>query len=155
MTGTENHVRVGVTAFIVRPEDGRVLLAHRTTANGEGTWGLLGGNQEYGETPLQTVVREHEEEGALAFEETDFTPLGFTNDMFLASGRHYVTLYYAALLPYGQQPVIAEPNHFSAFAWFAPDEFPPNLFQPLETFLKEQGVLLDVYIQRRMLERAA
>jgi 8-oxo-dGTP diphosphatase len=148
-------VRVGVTAFIVRPEDGRVLLAHRTSAHGEGTWGPLGGHQEYGESPLQTVVREYEEEVCLGFDESDFTPLGFVNDMFAASGRQYVTLFYAALLPLGQTAVIAEPDHFSAFAWFAPDEFPPNLFQPLDTFMKEQGVLLDVYIQRRMLEKVA
>ncbi|WP_043266106.1 NUDIX domain-containing protein [Streptomyces sp. CT34] len=53
-----NSVVLAVTA-VVRDEDGRVLLIHRTDNN---LWALPGGGHDIGESIAQTVVREVEEE---------------------------------------------------------------------------------------------
>lgn len=48
------------------PEDPEVLLQHRALRSHHGgTWGLLGGARDPGETPLQTALREANEESGL------------------------------------------------------------------------------------------
>ncbi|MFI0220292.1 NUDIX domain-containing protein [Streptomyces lydicus] len=57
-----NSVVPSVTA-IVRDQDGRVLLIHRTD---NGLWALPGGGHDIGESIAETVVREVEEETGIA-----------------------------------------------------------------------------------------
>ncbi|WP_330478293.1 NUDIX domain-containing protein [Streptomyces platensis] len=57
-----NSVVPSVTA-VVRDEDGRLLLIHKTD---NGLWALPGGGHDIGESIAETVVREVEEETGIA-----------------------------------------------------------------------------------------
>jgi ADP-ribose pyrophosphatase YjhB (NUDIX family) len=51
-----------LAAYAVCRADDRVLLALAVAPNGERTWTLPGGRVEHGEDPIDTVIRELEEE---------------------------------------------------------------------------------------------
>lgn len=53
---------------IITDDIGRVLLAKRAEGLCKGMWALVGGKQDPGETPKQTVIREVREETGLEFE---------------------------------------------------------------------------------------
>jgi 8-oxo-dGTP diphosphatase len=51
-----------LAAYAVCIQDGRVLLAHCPSPEGETNWTLPGGRVEHGEDPFDTVIREVAEE---------------------------------------------------------------------------------------------
>jgi 8-oxo-dGTP diphosphatase len=51
-----------LAAYALCIEDGRVLLAHHVSRDGEYTWTLPGGGVEHGEDPFDAVIREIAEE---------------------------------------------------------------------------------------------
>src|SRR6185369_6487051 len=59
----ENNVRVGVGCLIFKND--RVLLGKRKNSHGADAWAGTGGHQEYGETTVETVIRETREETGL------------------------------------------------------------------------------------------
>jgi 8-oxo-dGTP diphosphatase len=122
-------VQVGVGAVVRDGE--RVLVLRRAGAHGAGTWGLPGGNQEFGESPEGTAVRETLEETGLVVRPTD--RLGFTDDPMPEIGRHYVTLFIGCARLRGE-PELREPEKATAFAWLTSDELRARrgeLFDPL------------------------
>ncbi|MFG3494148.1 NUDIX hydrolase [Streptomyces sp. NPDC047928] len=54
--------RLRVAAYAVCVREGQLLLARGTAQDGSKEWTLPGGGMEHGEDPLDTVVREVEEE---------------------------------------------------------------------------------------------
>ncbi|RST18099.1 NUDIX domain-containing protein [Streptomyces sp. WAC05374] len=54
--------RLRVAAYAVCVRDGQLLLARGTADDGTKEWTLPGGGMDHGEDPLDTVVREVEEE---------------------------------------------------------------------------------------------
>lgn len=122
---------VGVAAIIER--DGLVLLGKRLTGHGAGTWQFPGGHLEYGETIAGCAMREAAEETGLQLANPRAGP--YTNDVFGAEGRHYVTLYVRADAPAGE-PVACEPAKCAGWAWFRWDALPQPLFLPIENLLR-------------------
>lgn len=122
--------RVGVG--IIVQSKGRVLLGLRTGSHGSGTWSVPGGHLEFGETIEQCAVREVLEETGLSIDEVKRGP--YTNDVFEAEGKHYVTIFVTASSESGE-PKIMEPSKCSRWKWFRWSELPSPLFQPLETLL--------------------
>jgi 8-oxo-dGTP diphosphatase len=115
--------KVGIAAFVRRP-DGRFLLGHRTGPHGRGTWGLVGGHLDGGETWTECAARECQEETGIALPPTAFRSLpgAVTNDLFSETGKHYVTVFLAATVPDGTEPQVAEPDKFAEWRWVSWDE---------------------------------
>jgi 8-oxo-dGTP diphosphatase len=123
--------RVGVAAIVRR--DGKVLLGRRIGSHGARTWNFPGGHLEFGETPEACAERETLEECGLRASAR--RRLGYTNDLFAAEGRHYITLYIEVEAPDGE-PRILEPAKCTAWRWFDLDSLPEPLFLPIQNLLK-------------------
>ena len=119
---------VGVGVIIIR--NGLILLGERIGSHGAGTWALPGGHLEFGESVAECAIREVREETGL--ELRSIHPAPYTNDVFAAEGKHYVTLFVVAQSASGE-PVVCEPNKCSGWHWFHWTELPTPLFQPLAT----------------------
>ena len=130
-------VQVGVGAIIMR--DGKVLLGERTGSHGTGTWAFPGGHLEFGESPETCAIREAEEETGLLIKPVGLGP--FTNDVFSAEGKHYVTLFVLAQCGAGT-PVVREPNKCLRWEWFAWSELPEPLFPPVASLVRS-GFAID------------
>jgi 8-oxo-dGTP diphosphatase len=123
---------VGVAVIVV--DAGRVLLGKRKNAYGAGTWALPGGHLEFGESILDCARREVYEECGLRIK--NLTHAAFTNDIFEAAARHYVTLFVRAERHTGR-PIVQEPHKCEAWIWSPwPPEVRP-LFLPLEHLLQQ------------------
>ena len=133
---TQEAAKVGVGVFIVR--DGRLLLGERHGSHGAGTWALPGGHLELGESIESCARREVLEETGI--EVAGVTHLAFTNDIFAAEGKHYVTLFVLAEDWQGE-PAVMEPTKCKGWEWFDWNRLPAPLFTPLEN-LKAQGFVL-------------
>src|SRR5450830_1031554 len=122
--------RVGVGVIIIK--DGFVLLGERIGSHGAGTWALPGGHLEFGESVNCCAQREAEEETGLQLQE--ITHAAYTNDVMLAEGKHYVTIFVQATAN-APEPVVMEPTKCKGWHWFRWSEMPQNLFQPLRTLV--------------------
>jgi 8-oxo-dGTP diphosphatase len=123
--------QVGVGVVVVR--GGRVLLGERRGSHGAGTWALPGGHLEFGEDVAACAARELMEETGLAA--NGFAQAPYTNDVFSAEGRHYVTLFVVAEGVRGE-PRVCEPDKCSGWHWCDWDALPTPLFAPLASLLR-------------------
>ncbi len=117
----------GVGVIILR--DSKVLRGERAGAHGAGTWALPGGHLEFGETVADCARREVLEETGLAIH--DIVPAPYTSDVFVAEGRHYVTLFVTARA--NGDPVALEPDKCLGWHWLQWADLPGPLFAPLQT----------------------
>ena len=76
--------RVGVGVIIMRREN--VLMRKRVHAHGKGTWELVGGHLEFGESIEGCAVREAQEEIGVRIENVRVGPV--TNDVFVEENKH-------------------------------------------------------------------
>lgn len=133
LPGTPPLPRVGVAVFVLR--GGRFLLGRRRGAHGAGAWALPGGHLEFGESIEACARREVAEETGLVLTNIRLGP--YSNDHFVAEGRHYVTLFVLADAP-GGEPTLREPEKCDGWEWRSWSELPEPLFLPLRS-LKERG----------------
>lgn len=121
---------VGVSTVIVNGD--QVLLGLRIAGHGAGTWQFPGGHLEYGEAIEACARREAREETGLELGEVRLGP--YTNDIFAAEGRHYITLF--AIASYvGGTPEICEPDKCACWEWFSWDALPEPLFLPVANLM--------------------
>lgn len=123
--------RVGVGVLVI--EDGRVLLGRRKSAHGAGSWAAPGGHLEFGESIEACAQREVREETGI--EICNLRPGPFTNDVFHAEQKHYVTVFMVAKRKSGE-PRALEPEKCEAWAWFDWADLPEPLFEPLANLRK-------------------
>lgn len=128
--------RVGVAVFVLR--EGRFLLGRRRGSHGAGEWALPGGHLEFGETIEACARREVEEETGLTLGAIRLGP--FSNDLFAAEGKHYVTLFVLADSGEGA-PQLREPEKCEGWEWHRWSALPEPLFLPLRS-LKQTGYAL-------------
>lgn len=133
--GPWDHVRVGV-CVIVRREDA-VLMGLRKGSHGAGTWSFPGGHLEKDESPQEAAVRELEEETGLKYAPSALHKLTFTNDIFEAEGKHYITLYYECDWVPPNEPQVLEPEKCGGWEWKTSP--PQNLFLPVRNLLMAGG----------------
>ncbi|CCQ12838.1 Nudix hydrolase family protein [Pseudoalteromonas luteoviolacea B = ATCC 29581] len=131
----EKSVRVGVAVILIR--EGKILLGERIGSHGSHTWATPGGHLEFGESVGACAKREVLEETGL--EVSDMVELGFTNDVFEAEEKHYITLFVLANSKQGEVQNL-EPHKCLSWQWFSLDSLPENLFLSLKNFLASQDV---------------
>lgn len=145
-------VRVGVGVAILSDEQpNRVLVGRRKGSHGAGTWALPGGHVEMGESVQTTAVREVKEETDLDLDPSSVRLVGFTQDCFDASSKHYVTLITCAKLAPTSAPLLnKEPHKCEEWIWSSLEELAARrdecflpLQHALESFLNP-GVVRDV-----------
>lgn len=122
--------RIGVGVILMRA--GRVLLGERSGAHGAGSWALPGGHLEFGECVEDCARRETLEETGLTLLNLRRGP--WSNDIFEAEGRHYVTLFMLADAGPGE-PQRLEPAKCRGWQWHEWSALPQPLFAPLATLV--------------------
>ena len=127
----QQRIGVGVLLF----SDGKLLLGKRSGSHGAGTWGLPGGHLEPGEEVSDCAIRETQEETGLIV--SDIRHVDFTNDLFEADKKQYITLFVEAKSFTGTVKRL-EPEQCKEWRWFSASELPDTLFKPLQT-LFDQG----------------
>ena len=129
---TSRRPLVGVAVIVVR--DGKVLLGRRLGAShGHDMWQFPGGHLEFGESVSECAVREVVEETGLEATITGYGP--FTNDVFVAEDKHYVTLFVLASAPIGTAEC-REPEKCAEWDWCDWDALPTPRFLSIEHLLE-------------------
>src|SRR5215216_1276888 len=123
--------QVGVAIIITK--DDRVLLMKRKGPHGTGTWSTPGGHLDFGETPEGCAAREAKEEVGVDVVDIRFRTV--TNDVFEATGRHYITIWMEGRIGSGE-PRIASEREVSEIGWYAWDSLPEPLFLSLDHLIK-------------------
>lgn len=125
----QRYPKVGAGVVILK--DGKTLLAKRKGAHGSGAWGSMGGHVEFGETPAEAVKREAMEELGIEIGNIQFV----TCMNLLREGKHYLDVSFTAELISGE-PIICEPDRIEEIGWYALDELPEPLFEPVRVVLE-------------------
>jgi 8-oxo-dGTP diphosphatase len=121
--------QVGIGILITK--DDLVLLMKRKAPHGHGTWSTPGGHLDFGETPEGCAAREAKEEVGLDIVDIRFRAV--TNDLFKATGKHYITIWMEGKST--GEPFIAAEEEVAEIGWFAWDSLPQPLFLTLENLL--------------------
>ena len=127
-----NRPLVGIAVIVIK--NNRVLLGKRKNSHGAGTWAFPGGHLEFNESIENCAVREVLEETGICIKNLRYGP--YTNDIFEAEGKHYVTLFVIADYASGIAEV-KEPQKCEKWEW---SEWPPSLqpqFLPLKNLHKQ------------------
>ena len=129
--GTSHYANPKPCANAIVVEDGRVLLARRSYAPWKDAWASPGGFVERGEHPIETVVREVEEETGLHVRVTGYIGVWADDyaDESAVPGNDVINVaYYRAELVGGEEQ--AQPGEVSEIGWFGWDELPAELAPP-------------------------
>lgn len=134
---TALYPRIGVAVFVVH--DSKILMGKRKGAHGATTWAPPGGHLEFQESLESCAQREVLEETGVTIK--NIRRCTFTNDIFLAENKHYVTLFMVAEYNSGMVAVL-EPDKCEEWRWFEWENLPQPLFLPLQN-LQAQGFSLE------------
>ncbi len=122
-------IKVGAGVVIIR--DGQTLLTKRRGSHAEGCYGSLGGHVEFGESPVDAVKREAQEELGIEIGNIQF--VSCTN--MRKYGEHYIDISFVAEIVSGE-PTIMETNTIESIGWFPLNDLPSPLFEPVRIALE-------------------
>ena len=146
--------RVGVGALLVVDDCAGaagapllVLVGERAGAHGAGRLALPGGHLDFGEASFGAcAAREVREETGVALRAAAFVTVHTTNDPMPAEGRHYATIFTAALVSPAQAAAARNLEPDKCLGWslaalgeLARAPLRDRLFSPLARFLDEGG----------------
>lgn len=134
----EQRVQVGVGVLIFK--NNSLLLGERLGSHGQHTWAAPGGHLEFGENVATCAIREVREETGLILTEIYHAP--WTNDLFLKTEKHYLTVFVRAKAPIDQSPALLEPEKCNGWQWVATEMLPSPLFRPLNNLISLSKNLL-------------
>ncbi|MDQ0961743.1 8-oxo-dGTP diphosphatase [Streptomyces sp. B4I13] len=103
--------RLRVAAYAVCVRDGRLLLARSPAPDGTPEWVLPGGGMEHGEDPLDTVVRELDEETGYRVEVTGLLGIDSARHTFRREGLRGPVDHHAVRVLYEGRVVGGELRH--------------------------------------------
>jgi len=129
--------KVGVGVIICN-EEGEILVGKRINAqgHGDGEWSLPGGHVEMMEDLKDTCKREVLEETGLEIKVVGkCESFPYSNDRFLETSRHYITLFFVAEVVGGNLQNM-EPDKCEGWEWFDIKKMPSPLFPPLREMCK-------------------
>jgi 8-oxo-dGTP diphosphatase len=90
------HVQLGVAAVILDKEH-KILLSKRISTHQNGKFSCPGGKVDFGETPIQAIIRESKEETGLDL--NDFQPLPLVaNCIYPTEGKQFLCIWFVAHL---------------------------------------------------------
>ena len=120
-----DYIGVGLGVAIIN-EKGEMLLMKRSekSQNEVGTWALIGGRLEFGETMTQGIKRETMEEVGVEIEILDQLPA--YDHIYPALNQHWIGTVFIAKLKNGT-PNNNEPDKCSEIGWFALESLPSPL----------------------------
>ena len=128
----EKRPAVGVAVIVIK--NGKVLLGKRKGSHGSGSWAFPGGHLEFNESIEACAKREVFEETGMSIKNFRFATI--TNDLFLQSNKHYVTLFVVCDHKDGT-PQVKEPDKCEEWDWFYWNEFPKPIFLSLKNLLQQ------------------
>lgn len=123
--------RVGVAVWVVWKR--QLLLGRRIKTHGKGYWAAPGGHLEAGESLEACAARETQEECGVARAGIRFYAV--SNDIFTASGQHYVTIHMQAEAVDGAIEN-REPHKYADWQWFSWNALPQPIFLPMANVLR-------------------
>ncbi len=124
-----------VAVYLVLIKKHRVLLLRRkNTGFEDGNYGLIAGHVEKGESIIQAVIREADEEAGIRIRAEQLT---FFHAMqrFSIKERVYLDFFFSAESWYGEI-TNREPEKCSALAWFDLDNLPDNMIPYIKNTLQ-------------------
>lgn len=122
-------IKVGAGVVIIK--DGKTLLAKRKGAHAAGSYGSLGGHVEFGESPIEAVKREAREELGIEIGNIKFSCC----TSMIKYGQHYIDISFVAEIISGE-PKIMEPEKIESLEWYALNNLPEPLFEPVKKVLE-------------------
>ena len=111
----------GVGALIYAQSTNRYLFLLRTKSRHAGSWGIAGGKVDAGETVIQGLVREIQEEIGVNYANKKFIPL----ETFTADNRKFV--YYTFVVSVDQEFVPNLNDEHRGYCWVELDDHPRPL----------------------------
>ncbi len=120
---SEVRPKVGVGVMVLK--DGKVLLAKRKGAHGEGEYAFPGGHLEFGESFENCAARETKEEVGISIKDIHFQYLA---NVTKYPGKHYAHIGMTAQWSSGK-PKVLEPDRSESWNWFSLDDLPRPVFE--------------------------
>jgi 8-oxo-dGTP pyrophosphatase MutT (NUDIX family) len=117
---TESHTE-GVGALVYVRSTNRYLFLLRNKSKHSGSWGIVGGKVDPGETVIQALVREIVEEIGQDFTNRKFIPL----ETFTADNKKFV--YYTFLVTVDEEFVPVLNNEHRGYCWVELQDHPKPL----------------------------
>jgi len=117
---TDNHTE-GCGALVYAKSTNRYLFLLRNKTKHAGSWGIVGGKIEDGETVIHGLVREIKEEIGVDFTNRKFIPL----ETFTADNRKFV--YYTFLVSVDEEFVPTLNIEHRGYCWVELNDYPRPL----------------------------
>jgi 8-oxo-dGTP diphosphatase len=134
----ERQIRVG-TGIILLNDKGQFLMGKRKGSHREGTWALVGGYIEFGETFEEAAEREALEETGLTIH--DFKVLTAVPYFFDDGTKHHITIYCIARIG-SQIPKLMEPDKNEGWQFFDDwNDLPTPNFVPYNRDVKTEWIM--------------